>query len=305
MALSDLFTAPSTNTLNVTVAPLDSLPINTPSSTPTETPSSSKTVTFTVILKNVPVDSTEKQVMKLCPSKPSSLRFRSVPLDRSSSSKEKTTKIPKKVAALQNSLIEGRKSKNCYVEFPLKENAQSCCSALNCFKYQDHILFAHLVSEDLSKNFKKCVFVGNLPHHTDENSLFDFFSSAGDVYDIRVNRDRDAVQCIGTAYVHFKSESSVPVALQLNGALFLQREIRVEKCLSKHQQRKNKSKSQEANKTNAQRRLGVATEDSDKKTKGRRFNNRSGEVAQQGIVKYNLKSKPGKASKKGTKKAKK
>ncbi|KAL0224110.1 hypothetical protein P9112_003500 [Eukaryota sp. TZLM1-RC] len=253
----------------------------------TSTPSKPKIKTFTVIIKNVPISLTKKDILKLCPVKPHSMRFRSVPVNRTKVKEGAKSEVllPKKVAIRNNSLAENRSSMHCYLEFLNEQDADSCCTRLHLTVSRDHTLFVHPESLDLSLEPKKAVFVGNLSPQTDEESLFRLFSNAGKVRDVRVCRNKDSTECIGTAFIHFYDEASTLPALKLDGSKVLNRNIRVSKCLSKEQQQRRK------NVAASKQRLAKAKKGRIGEEKEERRGKHGGMEAAPGIIRYKFKPK--------------
>ena len=66
---------------------------------------------------------------------------------------------------------------------------------------------------------KRTVFVTQLSHNLRTRDLFDFFDSAGKVYDVKMVSDRQNRKRQGSAYVEFYEEAAVPIALEMSGSL--------------------------------------------------------------------------------------
>jgi heterogeneous nuclear ribonucleoprotein A1/A3 len=71
------------------------------------------------------------------------------------------------------------------------------------------------------------VYVGNLSYDTDENSLEDFFSSCGEITDLKLIKDRDTGRSKGFAFITFDSQEAMDKALQLNDQDLDGRKVRV------------------------------------------------------------------------------
>jgi RNA-binding protein 39 len=67
----------------------------------------------------------------------------------------------------------------------------------------------------------------NLPSRAEERDVFDFFSRAGALVDIKILRDRATGRSRGLAYVEFKARESVVAALSLTGAPLLGQPVMV------------------------------------------------------------------------------
>ena len=102
--------------------------------------------------------------------------------------------------------------------------------------------------EEPKKDTKKTVFVGNLPFTTETEKLWEFFSQAGDVTNVRIIRDRQTQVGKGFAYVAFKDRSSVSLALKLGGQPFQTRSLRITKCISETIMAQRKTEGEHASK---------------------------------------------------------
>lgn len=73
----------------------------------------------------------------------------------------------------------------------------------------------------------RTVFAFNLNIKADERDIFEFFSKAGEVTDIRLITDRHTKRSKGLAYVEFSKQEEVFVALALTGQLMLGQPVMV------------------------------------------------------------------------------
>jgi len=71
------------------------------------------------------------------------------------------------------------------------------------------------------------VFVGNLGFHTDQDTLWKFFESCGDIKDVRVGKGPDG-RAKGFAHVEFTSEDAVKAAIALKGSNLDGRELNID-----------------------------------------------------------------------------
>jgi cold-inducible RNA-binding protein len=80
----------------------------------------------------------------------------------------------------------------------------------------------------------KKLYVGNLPHSANQQTLQDMFSQCGTVDSVNLVTDRDTGQSRGFAFVEMSSDSEAQKAIQeLNGSSFDGREIKVNEATPK------------------------------------------------------------------------
>ena len=72
------------------------------------------------------------------------------------------------------------------------------------------------------------LYIGNLPYTMTDNDLAQLFASAGEVKTAEVVRDRETGQSKGFGFVEMKDAAGAEKALQMNGATFQNRQIRVD-----------------------------------------------------------------------------
>ena len=73
----------------------------------------------------------------------------------------------------------------------------------------------------------RTVFATNLSTRADERDLFEFFSVAGDVMDVRVIMDRLSRRSKGRAYIEYETREGAASALALSGSSFLGQTVQV------------------------------------------------------------------------------
>lgn len=71
------------------------------------------------------------------------------------------------------------------------------------------------------------LYVGNVPFAATEEELQDVFEKVGPVTSVKVIRDRDTGRSKGFAFVEMENENMAQDALSLDGADFLQRNLKV------------------------------------------------------------------------------
>ena len=63
-------------------------------------------------------------------------------------------------------------------------------------------------------DFKKTIFIGNLPYDAKEEELRSFLSSAGKIENVRIVRDKFTHQGKGMGYVKFGEEAGTKILIQ-------------------------------------------------------------------------------------------
>eukprot|EP00898_Chlorokybus_atmophyticus_P007365 jgi/Chlat1/762/Chrsp104S01237 len=95
---------------------------------------------------------------------------------------------------------------------------------------QDPILMAQREREREMEELErmcKTVYAYNLNTKADERDLFEFFSQAGKVMDVRLIMDRNSRRSKGLAYIEYAEKESVPLAIALSGQMFMNQPVMV------------------------------------------------------------------------------
>lgn len=145
--------------------------------------------------------------------------------------------------ALGNTLFKHKSRKeteclNAYVVLDTPENAEKALELSGTEFHGRHIrvtksLKGTLINED---SCKRSVFVGNLKYKVTEDTLYELFSSCGEIEAVRTMKNDKG--CKGTGYVIFKSKEGVQLAQDLNETLVFGRPVRVERYSVKKTQEK-------------------------------------------------------------------
>jgi hypothetical protein len=90
------------------------------------------------------------------------------------------------------------------------------------------------------------VLVQRVHPRADDFELFEFFSQAGTVVDIRLIKDARSGRSKGVAYVEFADAESVLRAMALNGILFMQQPLLVTMTMAERNQQPSAAKQQQA-----------------------------------------------------------
>lgn len=192
----------------------------------------------TVFVANLPVEVTEKKNSKNLMKEfqkfgeIDSIRFRSIAFN---------TKMPRKQAFIAKKLHDSRQSLNAYIVFNTKENAAAAISEMNGKIFMGRHLRVDFTEKKSEKQHdaKKCVFIGNLGFNTEDEALWEFFSDAGEIENVRIIRDHKTNVGKGFGYVQFKEKSSISLALKLNGTNLNSRPIRISRAVERLSNAKN------------------------------------------------------------------
>ncbi|OGT68265.1 MAG: hypothetical protein A3J38_02780 [Gammaproteobacteria bacterium RIFCSPHIGHO2_12_FULL_45_9] len=76
----------------------------------------------------------------------------------------------------------------------------------------------------------KTIYVGNLPYQTKEEEVHSHFRKYGDIESVTLIQDRQTRRMKGFCFVNFASAEAAEAALAENGALFNERQLRVNKA---------------------------------------------------------------------------
>jgi RNA recognition motif-containing protein len=173
-----------------------------------------------------------------------SVRFRSAPVQGVPITPGGSFKEMRKAATLQASFDPKLKgSLNAYVVFKTPEAAKLALR-LNNVCVKDHYLRIDKVStkggqdekDGIAYDYKRSVFVGNLPFDVSEDELRAFFVSGGlmggplAIEAIRIVRDRRTNVGKGIAFVLFNERIRVAEALGMSGQQLRKRPVRISKC---------------------------------------------------------------------------
>ncbi|CAI9109124.1 OLC1v1008881C1 [Oldenlandia corymbosa var. corymbosa] len=74
---------------------------------------------------------------------------------------------------------------------------------------------------------QRTVFAYQMPLKATERDVYEFFSKAGEVRDVRLIMDRNSRRSKGVGYIEFKEAMSVPVAIALSGQLLMGQPVMV------------------------------------------------------------------------------
>lgn len=164
-----------------------------------------------------------------------SMRFRS--MARSDKSSRKMSFIKKDFHPLRDTL-------NCYIVFKNEESVEKALVENGRVIMGKHIRVDRAIKPTF--NYKKSVFIGNIPFDATEEAVYSLFSDCGegekDLTSVRIIRDKGTNIGKGFGYVMFESLQAVEDALQKNDCEFLGRKIRITRC---KKSLSNKSKTSE------------------------------------------------------------
>ena len=172
----------------------------------------------TLFIGSLPITATKMTIKKLF--SPSSLvesvRFRNVELkvDR---------KVTKKIAVLKKEYEEDG-TQDAYVVLKTEEAVNEAIPRIDGSTIEGNIVRANhaLLPGQKQKTTKeinqKSIFIGHLPYDTTENELHKIFDVCGEIDYVKIPKDRVTGHPRGVAYITFKNEDSVKLALKFNEA---------------------------------------------------------------------------------------
>ncbi|XP_023227278.1 RNA-binding protein 34-like isoform X3 [Centruroides sculpturatus] len=111
--------------------------------------------------------------------------------------------LPKKVAVIKNLYHPDITSYNAYIVFKTEHMAMDSLK-LNGTKIQDNHIRVDRVNNNQQHDYRKTIFVGNLPYNITDEELWKFFETCGEIINVRVIRDKSTRIGKGFGYVLFK-----------------------------------------------------------------------------------------------------
>ena len=175
----------------------------------------------TLFIGNLPLNFKKKQVLRLCAEfgQVSSVRFRSVSVADGTKSR--------RISVWKKEYSTGRQGQNAYVVFCEEEGAQRGLSLHNRVVEERH-LNVDIASNDGHKDYKRTVFVGNLPRGIEDEAVRQYFEKeCGEVDRVRLIRNPVTGEGKGFGYVCFSDRETVLLALKCHGEELEGRTLRV------------------------------------------------------------------------------
>lgn len=227
----------------------------------------------TVFVGNLPVNTDKKELHKLF------RKFGSIETVRLRCVPRSDTKLPKRAAVILKDFHPERDNICAYVCFKEEESAQKALKMNGKLVKSFHIR-VDMSNHDPKTDFKRSIFVGNLPLDIKEEDVRSHFDSCGKIRNVRVIRDSKSGVGKGICYVTFKSKDSVGLAMKLKGTVLSGRKARIEYCLENPQKEKKMKKE----KKRPQRR-------DDKREKKQKFHTRPSNVKSSAVFQKKIRSK--------------
>lgn len=227
----------------------------------------------TVFVGNLPVNTDKKELHKLF------RKFGSIETVRLRCVPRSDTKLPKRAAVILKDFHPERDNICAYVCFKEEESAQKALKMNGKLVKSFHIR-VDMSNHDPKTDFKRSIFVGNLPLDIKEEDVRSHFDSCGKIRNVRVIRDSKSGVGKGICYVTFKSKDSVGLAIKLKGTVLSGRKARIEYCLENPQKEKKMKKE----KKRPQRR-------DDKREKKQKFHTRPSNVKSSAVFQKKIRSK--------------
>lgn len=135
----------------------------------------------------------------------------------------------KRQAVIMNNFHDKRTSLSAYIRFTEKAMVEEALKANGVELDQKH-LHVDRSQGSQDRNTKLAVFVGNLAFEAEEEALRTHFAGCGQIESVRIVRDRKMASGKGFGYINFESEDAVEIALQMDGQVFMHRQLRVQRC---------------------------------------------------------------------------
>ncbi|CAB4412765.1 unnamed protein product [Rhizophagus irregularis] len=149
-----------------------------------------------------------------------SVRFRSIAFSEL---------LPRKLAFIKGKFHPERDVLNAYIVYKEKSSVQQAI-AMNSQVFFGKHLRVDSVANPQNHDRKRTVFIGSLAFDAQEEELWSYFESCGEIENVRIVRDSKTNVGKGFAYVQFKERVSVELALKLNDTKLGTRKIRVMRC---------------------------------------------------------------------------
>lgn len=234
----------------------------------------------TVFVGNLPVNTDKKELHKLF------RKFGSIETVRLRCVPRSDTKLPKRAAVILKDFHPERDNICAYVCFKEEESAQKALKMNGKLVKSFHIR-VDMSNHDPKTDFKRSIFVGNLPLDIKEEDVRSHFDSCGKIRNVRVIRDRKSGVGKGICYVTFKSKDSVGLAMKLRGTVLSGRKARIEYCLEnppKEKKVKKEKKRPQQEKRRPQQR-------GNKHEKKQKFHTRPSNVKSSAVFQKKIRSK--------------
>lgn len=149
-----------------------------------------------------------------------SVRFRSIAFSEL---------LPRKLAFIKGKFHPERDVLNAYIVYKEKSSVQQA-TAMNSQVFFGKHLRVDSVANPQNHDRRRTVFIGSLAFDAQEEELWSYFESCGEIENVRIVRDSKTNVGKGFAYVQFKERVSVELALKLNDTKLGTRKIRVMRC---------------------------------------------------------------------------
>ncbi|KAH7645302.1 rna-binding protein 34-like [Dermatophagoides farinae] len=155
---------------------------------------------------------------------------------------------PAKITLSKNNQVNPNKNTvNAYVLFKQPEAVKNALE-LNGTKFEEHTIQVDTLENDRHYDHSMSLFLGNLSFKTNEDELREFFIECGEIKSVRIVRDPKTGMGKGFGYVNFKTKDSVVLAMEKNGQMFKNREIRIKPYKYNEESSSSSSKTKKADK---------------------------------------------------------
>lgn len=190
----------------------------------------------TAFFGNVPITETAKSVKKYCSQfgEVDCVRLRSIPVAGTAVDDAGNQNLVRKVCANSRNFMDIKGSFNAYVVFKAEEAVTAALSANNQLWGTRHLRVDRMKPTLFDP--KRSVFIGSLPHYTDEEDLRNHFAKVlpyghDDIEGVRLVRDPETLVGKGIGYLLLRDRDAVMTALSLDDQMFKKiRKLRVTTC---------------------------------------------------------------------------
>ncbi|KAE9556056.1 hypothetical protein FO519_000690 [Halicephalobus sp. NKZ332] len=152
----------------------------------------------------------------------------------------------KKSLALQRKFKkEGREKTlmvgNFYIRYQSKEDAERAVQAMHMKEVEWHDDHLHVTMAEQKKYTRNAVHLRNLPPTATEKNVYEAFESMG-VSGVRIFRDTETGDCLGTGFLEFDTAEACDLALQKKSVKIDRKPVYIHKVLKKKQLADQKAK---------------------------------------------------------------
>eukprot|EP00029_Vermamoeba_vermiformis_P007337 TRINITY_DN3149_c0_g1_i1.p1 TRINITY_DN3149_c0_g1~~TRINITY_DN3149_c0_g1_i1.p1 ORF type:complete len:328 (-),score=97.68 TRINITY_DN3149_c0_g1_i1:61-1044(-) len=165
----------------------------------------------TVFVSNIPITTTKKELQRVFKKhgEIESVRFRNIAF--------KNPDRLKKLSLMQKDFHDELQTMNAYVVFKEVDSVKKALAENNTLFKEHHIRVDRAVKEKKKEDTTNCVFIGNLPISSNEETIRKHFEAeVGEIEYVRIIRDPTYKVCKGFGYIKFTTEDNMNKAIELS-----------------------------------------------------------------------------------------